>query len=74
VRAPYCSRPSRGCDTEHIVPFAEGGRTETLNLVPLCRFHHRLKTHGGWTYRRLGPTTFEWTSPYGQRHIVRHTG
>jgi hypothetical protein len=35
--------------------------------------HPRLKTHGGWTYRRLGPTTFEWTSPHGHRHIVRHT-
>ena len=64
---PACTRPSRGCDLDHIVPWPVG-ETTSANLAPLCRGHHRLKTHGGWTYTRTGPTTFEWTSPTG-RHI-----
>jgi hypothetical protein len=39
------------------------------NLAPLCRFHHRLKTHGGWTYERIAPRTFRWTSPLGHVYI-----
>jgi hypothetical protein len=66
---PWCSRPSRRCDLDHILEYHRGGLTDSLNLAPLCRGHHRLKTHGGWTYRRIGPTSFEWTSPYGRRHI-----
>jgi hypothetical protein len=43
--------------------------------VPLCRFHHRLKTVGGWTVRfttaeqPYPPGTVEWTSKFGQ-HLV----
>jgi hypothetical protein len=29
-----------------------------------------MKTFTGWTYRRIGPTTFEWTSPMGHTYIV----
>jgi hypothetical protein len=49
-------------------------QTNTLNLARLCRFHHRVKTHSAWTYRRRGPTTLEWTSPHGRRYRVDHTG
>jgi hypothetical protein len=31
----------------------------------LCRLHHRVKTHGGWTYTTLEPGTYLWTSPHG---------
>lgn len=64
---PACTRPSRGCDLDHIVPWPLGPTT-SHNLAPLCRGHHRLKTHSGWTYVRTGPTTFLWTSPSGRRH------
>ncbi|HYF72236.1 MAG TPA: HNH endonuclease signature motif containing protein [Nocardioides sp.] len=64
-----CSRPSRSCDLDHTIPWPLGP-TATWNLAPLCRFHHRLKTSGGWTYRRLTPTTFEWTSPHGRVYLV----
>jgi hypothetical protein len=46
------------------------GPTESWNLAPLCRYHHRLKTFTAWTYYRTGPTTFEWTSPMGYTYLV----
>lgn len=50
-----CSRPSRCCDLDHLVPFHHahpdrGGATNSANLFPVCRLHHRLKTSGGWSY------------------------
>ena len=33
------------------------------NLAPLCRRHHRAKTHHGWTYVRNKDGTHTWTSP-----------
>jgi hypothetical protein len=77
---PRCTRPARGCDIDHVIPYdhhaeAEGrpqpGPTQTDNLACLCRFHHRLKTHSPWRYEMTAPGTFEWTSPHGHRY---HTG
>jgi hypothetical protein len=45
---PNCTRPSRSCDCGHIIEPERGGPTCSCNLAPLCRFDHRLKTHGGW--------------------------
>ena len=72
---PHCTRRSRGKDIDHIVEYPRG-RTTSWNLAPLCRRHHRLKTHTAWTYVRTGLTTFTWTSPMGQTYTVetdRHT-
>ncbi len=33
---------------DHIVPLAEGGRTELANLWRPCSHHHALKTYAGW--------------------------
>lgn len=59
---PWCERSSRGrgVDLDHIEPFEPGrkGQTSVANLAPLCRRHHRMKTHGGWQYRRLGASTY----------------
>ena len=65
---PSCHRPSRGCDLDHIVewPF---GPTAWWNLAPLCRGHHRLKTHTDWTYQWVPGVGFVWTDPHGRRHI-----
>ncbi|MBC2933575.1 HNH endonuclease signature motif containing protein [Nocardioides sp. zg-1228] len=74
---PWCSRPARGCDIDHVTPYdhdaaAEGrpqpGPTQTDNLAALCRSHHRLKTHTAWRYEMTAPATFEWTSPRGHRY------
>ena len=66
---PQCARRSRSCDLDHIIDWPLGP-TCSCNLVPLCRGHHRLKTHAGWTYERTGPTTFVWTSPHGHTYTV----
>ncbi|GAA1449448.1 hypothetical protein GCM10009641_79670 [Mycobacterium cookii] len=74
---PWCARPARGCDVDHVTEHdhhadAEGrpqpGPTDTDNLAALCRFHHRLKTHTPWRYRMTAPGIFEWTSPHGHRY------
>ncbi|TGN64275.1 HNH endonuclease [Nocardioides eburneiflavus] len=80
---PFCSRPARRCDVDHIIPWdndahAEGrpqpGPTTTSNLACLCRFHHRLKTHSPWRYAMVEPGVFAWTSPHGHRYRRDHTG
>ena len=45
---PHCTRPSRTADLDHIENW-DGTNTTSANLAPLCRGHHRYKTHGGWT-------------------------
>ena len=80
---PWCTRPARGCDIDHVIPYdhyaeAEGrpqpGPTATSNLAALCRFHHRLKTHGAWRYRMTSNGVFKWTSPHGHRFTRDRTG
>ncbi|KRC45026.1 hypothetical protein ASE24_16165 [Nocardioides sp. Root224] len=67
---PHCSKDARGCDLDHITPYAQGGKTTSWNLAPLCRFHHRVKTFSTWTYQRTSRTSFVWTSPKGRVHPV----
>ena len=43
---PWCTRPARGCDKDHCQPYDRGGTTSSDNVAPLCRRHHRAKTHG----------------------------
>ena len=71
---PWCTRSARRCDSEHITPFARGGTTSSDNIVPLCRRHHRLKTHGRWRYIRLEAGSFLWTSPHGYQFLRNETG
>lgn len=52
---PHCTRRSSRCDRDHLVATSRQGVTCDCNLVPLSRRHHRLKTHAGWAYRRVGP-------------------
>ncbi len=70
---PWCTRPARGCrpderdaDCDHITPYApdsSAGPTCSCNIAPLCRRHHRLKTHGGWRYTQVERGTYLWGSP-----------
>ena len=80
---PWCTRPARGCDIDHVIPHdpdaeAEGrpqpGPTQTDNLAALCRFHHRLKTHTAWRYQMTDNGCFEWTSPHGHTYRRDQTG
>ena len=61
---PHCTRPSRTADLDHLEEY-DGTNTTSRNLAPLCRGHHRYKTHGGWDVTRTGPTTFTWTNKHG---------
>ena len=74
---PWCTRPARRCDIDHITEFdhdaePEGrpqpGPTATSNLAALCRYHHRLKTHTAWHYRMVAPGVFEWASPHSHHY------
>jgi hypothetical protein len=55
-----------GCDErdeleiDHIMPLGEGGQTRLDNLARLCRWHHSLKTHRGWTIAPLGGGGWRW--------------
>ncbi|WP_193607252.1 HNH endonuclease signature motif containing protein [Nocardioides lijunqiniae] len=71
---PWCTRPAVRCDVDHTIPFAEGGPTCSCNTAALCRGHHRLKTHGRWTYDVLDRGTYLWHSPFGHLYRRDHTG
>jgi hypothetical protein len=78
---PWCTRPARKlrpdqhpCDCDHVIPHRAGGATCTCQLAPLCRRHHRLKTHGGWTYTILEPGSYLWSSPHRYQYLRDHTG
>ncbi|MBF4162117.1 HNH endonuclease signature motif containing protein [Nocardioides acrostichi] len=88
---PFCQRSAMRADLDHIdeyVPMTEGGppgQTSTDTLAPLCRTHHRAKTHPSpshqpgrserrWRYRRIRPGTYVWTSPHGRTFLVDPDG
>lgn len=84
---PHCTRPARPVkrsrragrpdfshDADHITPYAAGGDTSTDNLACLCRAHHRLKTHTGWTYWQICPGEYLWRSPGGNLFLRTAAG
>jgi Domain of unknown function (DUF222) len=66
---PGCRQPADRCDLDHGVPYPHGP-TCAANLIPLCRHHHRAKTHGGWRWRRDPDATIVWTAPTGHQYQV----
>lgn len=66
---PWCTRPARACDLDHRVPHGTGGISCECNLAPLCRRHHRLKTHAGWRYTALETGVWLWSDPHGQQFL-----
>jgi hypothetical protein len=74
---PHCNRPAERSDHDHIEPYRDdggGGSTMTSNIAALCRRHHRIKTAGVWSYQRLGPRTYLWTSRHGRLYLRDHIG
>ncbi|MFC6319973.1 DUF222 domain-containing protein, partial [Nocardioides sp. GCM10027113] len=72
---PWCTRKARACDHDHVIPHGEsGGPTCRCNLAALCRKHHRLKTHGGWSYTHVDDGVFLWRSPHGHAYLRDETG
>ncbi|MQW76278.1 DUF222 domain-containing protein [Nocardioides sp. dk4132] len=73
---PWCERPARRCDTDHVTAHRtgpSGGPTCSCNLAPLCRRHHRAKTHTAWTYDKTDAATYLWRSPHGL-HLMKDHG
>ncbi len=70
-RFPGCAVPARRCDIDHAQAYTAGGPTSLDNLGPLCRRHHRAKTHGGWRLEARPDGGATWTSPAGRRYRVR---
>lgn len=76
---PWCTKPARSCDHDHVVPFnhadpAAGGASCDCNIAPLCRHHHQLKTHAGWRYTPLETGTWLWSDPHGQQFLRDREG
>ena len=67
---PWCERPARRCDTDHVTAHGDGGPTCSCNLAPLCRRHHRAKTHTAWTYDKADSGAYVWRSPHGL-HLLK---
>ena len=65
-RFPGCRRAAtgHGIDLDHTKPWP-GGPTHATNLAALCRSHHYLKTHAGWTVNHHRDATLTWTTPNG---------
>ena len=58
---PWCTRPARAlepdehdADCDHRVPYAKVQHSCSCNAAPLCRRHHRAKTHGRLVLHRPG--------------------
>jgi len=65
-RFPGCARPAARCDVDHVVAWADGGRTVADNLAHLCRHHHVLKHQTSWRSAPGPDGTLTWTSPTGR--------
>lgn len=74
---PTCDRPAHTGEIDHLEPHPGGrsrnkelaeGLTTFDNLGSECTYHHRVKTHGGWTVHDCGDGWIEWESPTGHRY------
>jgi hypothetical protein len=69
-RFPGCRQPAHRGDIDHAVAWDDGGPTDAANLGLLCRRHHRLKTHDGWSIESKPDGSCTWQSPTGHRYFV----
>ncbi|MEV8268546.1 DUF222 domain-containing protein [Microbacterium sp. NPDC076911] len=70
--APGCGLTAARCEIDHTVAWEDGGGTSLDNLSPICRGHHRVKHHGGWTVTQIADSggALQWTSPTGRQYDV----
>ena len=77
---PWSTCTSRHQDNEHAKPFVPmnrggpPGQTSVPGLAKITRFHHRVKTFGGWTVTGVKTDTWLWRSPQGHYCLVDATG
>ena len=65
---PGCDRKPTWCDAHHLRPWEDDGLTDLANGCLLCRRHHNLIHHNGWTLERdVGTGIFTAIAPDGRR-------
>jgi hypothetical protein len=69
-RFPGCRRTGQSSDIDHAQSWETGGETNPANLGLLCRRHHRMKTHGGWSLESNPDGSCLWKSPNGKTFFV----
>lgn len=69
-RFPGCRRTGQGSDIDHAHSWESGGETNPANLGLLCRRHHRMKTHRGWSLESNPDGSCLWKSPKGKSFFV----
>ena len=69
-RFPGCRRSAALSDIDHAKSWETGGHTSPDNLGALCRRHHRLKTHDGWSVESRADGSCTWTSPLGKIYLT----
>jgi hypothetical protein len=69
-RFPGCRRTGQNSDIDHAQSWETGGETNPANLGLLCRRHHRMKTHGGWSLESNPDGSCLWKSPKGKTFFV----
>lgn len=69
-RFPGCRRTGQSSDLDHARSWENGGETNPANLGLLCRRHHRMKTHGGWSLDSNPDGSCLWKSPKGKTFFV----
>jgi len=69
-RFPGCRRTGQSTDIDHAHSWESGGETNPANLGLLCRRHHRMKTHGGWSLESNPDGSCLWKSPKGKTFFV----
>ena len=69
-RFPGCRRTGQSSDIDHANSWESGGETNPANLGLLCRRHHRMKTHGGWSLESNPDGSCLWKSPKGKTFFV----
>ena len=88
-RFPGCDLPPAFTDAHHVVHWGQGGETDMVNALLLCRYHHRAVHEGGWaigsndrlagtngtiTFRHPAELVVLPSSPVGQREAVTGWG
>ena len=69
-RFPGCRKSAALSDLDHAKSWQEGGSTSPENLGALCRRHHRLKTHDGWSVTSHQDGSCTWVSPLGKKFFT----
>jgi hypothetical protein len=69
-RFPGCRRSALLSDLDHAESWESGGSTSPDNIGALCRRHHRLKTHDGWSIESFADGSCKWKSPLGKEFFT----